>query len=459
MESALNAFLNEMYATSEYLSDVAASVRSSLEEMESLMSGAEAAEVEFQVQKWMGSLYSVGMSQEAVQSIASALGQIAAGQVDALTNGDGAGNLMVMAANKAGKSIADILTTGLTASETNELLQATVDYLAELANTAKDNKVVQQQLANVFGVRASDLKAATNLASTGSTSAVFGNSMTYGNMLGRLNAMAGTMGDRTSLGEKLTNIWDNGQYTIASSISSNPAAYLIYKLASLLDSTVGGIPLPFVSAAGFGVDLETTVADLMRVGAISVGILDSLSPMVAGLSNSFSGQAMLQQMGIGAGSGLTVTPRGSGGGGVGASAGGGASTSDSGYVGSSSGSDIKDKTIQEGEDSKDQLMIEALEDDIEHEQTHRLFSIDNHVIKIFSVLDDVASGKRNFTVQVAGYGLSGLTGSSTSGPQAGVDGLNNSSSGSNKNPNNSAINNGTGYGVGTVVDLGGWTIV
>lgn len=475
MESALNAFLNEMYETSEYLSTVATGVRNSLEEMEALMSGAEAAEVEYQVQKWMGSLYSVGMSQEAVNSIATALGQIAAGQVDALTNGGGAGNLIVMAANQAGKNISDILIKGLTASETNELLQATVNYLADLAESSKDSRVVQQQLANVFGVKASDLIAATNLKSgpsgQNSISAVYGESMSYANMLKQLNDMAGSMYLRTSLGEMMTNVWDNGQYSIASSMASNPAAYLIYKLASLLDAAVGGIGIPSVMAVGTGVDLETTVADLMRVGAVSGGILGSLGDMIQGLSSSFSGQAMLTKMGIDSGSGLKITPRGTGDG-VGAtlSGGGQQSVSSSGYIGNASGTDIRDTTLQEAEDTKDQLMIEALEDDIEHEQAHKLESINTNVIKIFALLDEVTTGKRNLNVKVTGYGLTSLgTNTSLNGAQAGIEGLLNNNQ---NNHNNGGLNAGNnagsgsttngssiGYGVGTGVDLGGWTII
>lgn len=51
MEASLNAFLNGMYETTEYLSDIAASVRSSLEEAEALMSGDNAVAFEYQVQK------------------------------------------------------------------------------------------------------------------------------------------------------------------------------------------------------------------------------------------------------------------------------------------------------------------------------------------------------------------------------------------------------------------------
>ena len=44
----------------------------------------------------------------------------------------------------------------------------------------------------------------------------------------------------------------------------------------MLEDLVGGIPIPFISAMGFGVDLETTVADLMKVGAMSAGIFSGL---------------------------------------------------------------------------------------------------------------------------------------------------------------------------------------
>ena len=51
MESALTAFLNNMYETTEYMTDAAASIRSSLYEASALMGGAEATAFEYQVQK------------------------------------------------------------------------------------------------------------------------------------------------------------------------------------------------------------------------------------------------------------------------------------------------------------------------------------------------------------------------------------------------------------------------
>ena len=406
MESALNAFLNEMYETSEYLSDVAKTVKTSLEEMEALMEGAAATEVEFQIQKWLGSLYSVGMSSDAAQSIASSLGQIAAGQIEGLDSG--AGNLLIMAANNAGIPIADILTKGIDSNQTNELLKSAVNYLSELAESAEDNKVVQQQLANVFGVKASDLRAVQNLVLPGSIDSVSAKNLTYAGMIDRLTTMANSMGKRTSMAEKMTNIWDNASYTMAASIASSPIAYFIYKVASVVDDAAGGIDLPFLNVMGFGVDLNTTVSDLMRLASVGIGLFGSMGDVISGLGNSFSGQSMLQKLGI-KGSVLATVSRGGGAETIGAA---GGSTSESGSMaGNSSGSDIKDSTIQESEDSKKQQMVEAKEE----AEANQVDMLNETVLKIYELLDDVAKGKSSFKVQVDGYGLTKGGGGSQSG--------------------------------------------
>lgn len=187
MESALTAFLNNMYSTTEYMTGAAKSVKSSLGESMALMSGQNASAFEFQVQKWMGSLSSVGMSDEAVGGIASALGQLAAGQIDGL-NGSGYGNLMVMAANRAGLSIADILQSGLSDSGANQLLGALASYLGDVYGQTGNSQVVRQQFANVFGLKASDLRAAANLSD--SLGSVGGYNLGYSGMLGRLREMS-----------------------------------------------------------------------------------------------------------------------------------------------------------------------------------------------------------------------------------------------------------------------------
>ena len=51
MESALTAFLNNMYETTEYMQGLANSVKGSLEEAMSLMTGENALSFEYQIQK------------------------------------------------------------------------------------------------------------------------------------------------------------------------------------------------------------------------------------------------------------------------------------------------------------------------------------------------------------------------------------------------------------------------
>lgn len=118
-----------------------------------------------------------------------------------------------MAANNANISLADVLADGLDASETNTLLNQMVGYMYDLTVEANGNLVVQQQLAKVFGLTASDLKAATNLiyeynGKSGQMKTIYnqGTGDTYNQMLGELFARADSMYSRTSLGEMLTNI-------------------------------------------------------------------------------------------------------------------------------------------------------------------------------------------------------------------------------------------------------------
>ena len=328
------------------------------------------------------------------------------------------------------------------------------------------------------------------MASDGTTENVYKQYLTYDNMLDQLNKMAGTMYQRTSVGEMMQNVWDNGQYTLAGSMANNPIAYLVYKMAGLLESTTGGIPIPDIGIFGNIVALNTTVADLLRVGSMAGGILGSIGPIISGLSSSFNGQAMLAEMGIESGSGLRITPRGTGGG-ISASeppGGGEQTTSSSGYVGNASESDIKNATIQETKDSKKQQMIEAKEE----AAADQIDFINANVLKIYELLDEVASGKRNFSVKVAGYGLTNLgSNTSTSGAQGGAAGLLNnttggsvnslgsnslgtsfgsgssssgswystSSSGHSSGGSSGSSGSDNGYGVGAGVDLGGWTMM
>ncbi len=283
MEAALNSFLNNMYKTTEYLTDLASQVRSDLYEAEALSDAKTATEVEYTIQKWLGSMYSVGVNN--VNNISKALGQIMSGDLSGISSG-GASNLLIMAANRAGISVSDMLANGLTSDETSTLLQQVVEYLGDIYDQSKDSRVVQQQLAQLYGLTASDLKAISGLAKDTKAKTAISGQLSYEGMVGNLMSMAGSIGNRMSTGEMLDNVWENFKYSLGASIGSNPVTYAIYKAGGLLDDVVGGIALPDIKFMGTGVNLQTSVADLMRVAALSGGIMSGIGSMISGLGSS-----------------------------------------------------------------------------------------------------------------------------------------------------------------------------
>ena len=400
MESALTAFLNNMYETTEYMTEAADSIRASIYEASALMTAEDATDFEYQVQKWMGSLYSVGFQN--TQGLSDALGKLAAGDIGGVTDNN-FGNLLVMAANRANLSIAEILQDGLNDDETNALMHAMVEYLGGIYNETKDNKVVAQQFANVYGLTASDLKAAANLAS--STTNVYKNNLNYGGMLGQLTDMANSMGSRTAMGTMVQNVFENLKYSTAASIGNDPVLYSTYMIASMLDDTVGGIAIPTIGAFAMGngveIDLETTVADIMRTGAMAGGLLGGIGKMIGGIARGsgggFSGSGMLKAFGVnldsstastlvrGNGANLAVTSSGM-------------DTSYSGYIGNEDGSAVKDKMLTDAKDEANQQAIQALEE----AQEIGLANVDEHVVQIYRILEDLVNGSRNLHVTFGG---------------------------------------------------------
>lgn len=391
MEAALNQFLNSMYETTEYMTEAAASIRANIYEASALMGAAEATAFEYQVQKWMGSLYSAGFNN--TSGLSGALGKLAAGDISAVTDG-GYGNLLVMAANKANLSIAEILAEGLDDTETNQLMQAMVSYLGQIYDETKNSKVVAQQFANVYGLTASDLKAAANLAK--STGAISKSNLGYGNFMNQLNSMANSMWSRTSMGEMMENIWGNFQYGLAEGMANDPVLYTLYNTASILSDVTGGIDFSIPMYMGTGTAQTFNIADMMRVGALGGSMLAGVGKLLSGLSSvgGFSGSGMLKAFGVG--NGLNTISYGTGTGFETITS--GASTSNSGYVGNTEGSDVQNKTMQDAKDDTNEQLAVAKDED---EET-KLSTVDEHIVQIYQLLTDVVDGVAPFRVKIEG---------------------------------------------------------
>ena len=318
---------------------------------------------------------------------------MAAGQIQGISGG-GYGNLMVMSANEAGLSIADLLAEGIDDSEMNSLMKSMVEYLSKIYDETQGNRVVQQQIAQVYGLTAADLKAAAGLASNDTLSSVSNYNLSYSDMTTRLFDMASTVHNRTSQSQLMSNIFSNIKYSMAAGISSTPALYSMMMIANVMDSLAGGLPIPAVTLPfGAGVDLHTTVANLMRAGAIMGSVVDSLGSMIAaGTGGGWNMASMLNSLGVTkevsslkrGGSLDDLTP---------------AQVSESGAVtmaANGSGDDVLNQTFAGAEDQKKEQMNAAestADEDIERKV------LNESMLKIYDLLLSVVDGTNAFSVK------------------------------------------------------------
>lgn len=294
LEADLTQLFNSYFSDTSYLSDAFDTVSANLTEAVAQMGAEEGVAFEYQVQKWLGSLYSVGFSDSAIGNIATALGQLGSGDVSGLAGNSQMQNLLVMAASRAGLSYADMLTRGITASETNTLLNSMVQYLQEIAES--DNKVVKSQYSQIFGLTAADLVAVNNLGDTAISLAQ--DSLNYSGAVNELYNQMDQLYSRMSVGELTGNMIDNVKYSIASGIADNPFTYALWEITDMIEGLSGGINMITPYVMGTGVDIGTTLTNLMRLGVVGAGALGNIGTIVNGISNSVSPTSILTNLGI-----------------------------------------------------------------------------------------------------------------------------------------------------------------
>ena len=412
MEAALTSYLNQMFEDTSYLNNQFDTVQGALLEASALMTTQSSVAFEYQVQKWLGSLSSLGMSDSTVASIGQALGYLGSGNISALS-GTNMQNLLAIAANRAGLSYGSLIQSGLTESSTNMLLRAMVEYLQEIATST--NNAAKSEIAQQFGVTISDLVSAVSISSS-MLDNLSSRSMSYAQDIAELNRQMYQVAGRTSVAGMLDTMYDNVFFSIASSIASNPALAATWKITDLIQKYTGGINIPtkelgsLITGAHSGaitgqvsgtyegitpvydtswVDMETTVENLMKLGIIGIGTLGSIGDIISGLSSTLLPNTMLSKMGISSAivsrRGLESTTIGSG---LEALI-SGLTTSVSTYVGTT-GSALYDSTMAAVEDMQreNQGSTKAPEEtDKVQEQIDHLGSIDTTVASILTLLE------------------------------------------------------------------------
>ena len=345
MEAYLTRFYNGLFSDTSYLTDQFDTVTDAIFEASSKLEKAQSIEFEYAVQKWLGSLYSLGLSQQTVTQIATGLNALGTGDVEALNGNSQLTTLFGMATSRAqGVSLTDFLVNGMDADKANVLMESMVEYLRDIAKQTKDNNVVAKSYSNMLGISMSDLTVLSKIDNK-TLNNISNSVMSYDDTLKELSYQTGEIVKRVHMSTMLNTMKENALMSAATGIGSSPALYAMWLAASVVKDVTGGIAIPAINVFGSGIDLETTVMDLILTG---IGGFSLLTTLLGALFNgSLFGTYDLEKWGYD-----EVTSRGNAPkiGGSGVSSGFSESTSLS-STGSSSSEDIEDSTLSSNAES------------------------------------------------------------------------------------------------------------
>ena len=341
LEANLTKLFNSTFNDSSYLTDVYDSVSQAIIDANSQLTKEQSAEFEYTLQKWLGSLYSMGLSNNTVTQIAEGINMLATGDVTNLSSNSSLQTLMAMSASNAGLDFAQIMLDGLDADTTNALLESMVMYLKDIAENS-DSQVVKSAYGDIFNMSLSDLRAFSNMTSS-DISRISGTTMSYNNMVSETQSQLLQTIQRSSMTENMSNIFSNALYGMGLDMAQNPATWTMDKVLQFMEASGIDINIPFVSVFGSGLDLNATVTDLMRMGLGVAGAFSLITNVLGALSTGGGTGLQLSDWG-----GTEVNQRGTGIGGLLSTMIGG--TSSSTYVSNSSTSDIQTSAISSATD-------------------------------------------------------------------------------------------------------------
>lgn len=275
LESSLNTLFNSYFSDTSYLNDVHDSVSGAILEASSMLTKDMSLEFEYMIHKWLGSLYSLGVSEDTLQSIAQGLNYLGTGNVTALNGNEALQTLLAMSANRGGESYADILVNGLNADTTNNLLRGMIEYLMEIATNTESSQVTKSAYSDLFGLHISDLRAIINLTE-GDIESLANLTMTYSQAVEETQNQLSSIISRTHVSQMVDMLFDNAVLGASLDIGKNPVTYGLWKTLNLVEELTGGIALPFVNVFGSGFDLNTTVTQLAKSGMAGLTLLGNL---------------------------------------------------------------------------------------------------------------------------------------------------------------------------------------
>lgn len=281
MEATLTTLLNSFFQDTNYLtSKVSDAVTGALLDTTAILDRNNSLAFEYTVQKWLGSLYSIGMSQEAVTAIAQGINYLGTGNVSALSGNTNLQNLLGMSvARSSGKSYADLLTGTVTADDANKLLRSMVELLSEIASS-ETNYVTKSAYADLFGMSLTDLRTFSNLTKH-EIEQLYNNNVTYDSLINTANSQVGQIGGRKHLSQYIDTVFENITTSVAQNIGETGIGYGVWKALNVIDS-VADLEIPGITVLGSGTTSGIKYIDIAKGAYMGLSFLSSV---VSGLAS------------------------------------------------------------------------------------------------------------------------------------------------------------------------------
>lgn len=264
-EALMTRFLNSQFQDTSYLNNLYDTVAGELIDSTSQQSATNSIAYQFAIQKWLGALSSVGLSDSTVQNIAQALNWLGTGNVNQLNSNNSASTLLNLSAQKAGLSYADMLLSGTNADNINKLMKAMVIELQDISKNTGGNQVVKSAWSDILGISMSDIRAVNNLTNS-DISSIYNTTADYSSAISELTNQTSYISKRTSTAELVDNVIQNYLFGIGSGIASSRAKYFTWKGTGLLSDfasnfgTIGTI----ISGISDVVGGVTVLGDVLR---------------------------------------------------------------------------------------------------------------------------------------------------------------------------------------------------
>lgn len=283
MEASLTKLFNQYFSDTSYLTDAFDSVSGAILDASSQMTRDASMEFEYIVQKWLGALYSIGLSQDTVNTIAEGINYLGTGNVEALNNNDALRTLLAMSASQAGMDFGQILIDGIDADTTNELLKSMITYLSQISSNTQNNQVTKAVYSELFGMNTTDLKVFSHLQQS-ELDQLYKNTQSYNDSWNEVNNQLSQVASRIHISQIIDTAFENIMVDAATNIGGNVGTYGLWKTLNIIEGLTGGIQIPAFAVMGNMVDLDTTITALAKAGIAGLSLMSSV------LGGLFSGQ-------------------------------------------------------------------------------------------------------------------------------------------------------------------------